>query len=1086
VLRSLHKSVTAEQPQTIRIELFEDTSLLVKITRTELVGRRATAYIGTVSGAAFSSVVIVEEDGVLAGNIDFLGHKYQIRNFGESSHVMRQIDASALPPDHVEIPKAGPSKAIANSVKDRVVVETAITATNDDGSLIDVMVVYTPAARISQGGTAAMNALVNLGVAETNNAYANSQVRQRVRLVYAGEVNYAEVDFVTDLARLQATTDGFMDEVHLLRDLYGADLVSLWGNYSGGCGLANLMLNEAANFAAQGFNVVERNCATSNLSFAHELGHNMGLQHDEFDGNSGTTVTPEGSTIPTPINYAHGYVDLRNQFRSVMAISAQCDAQSPVLRCERIPYFSNPAVLFGGAATGNGNSQEGRALNDTRETTANFRASVDFAGAGTVIFLPASYSVSESASSITLSAARHAGTGGAVSVRFSTLSVTAVAGTDYTAASGVLTWANGESGPKSITIPILQDGVLDGPKTFAVLLDNPAGGVSVGVPGGTVVIATVTVLDAETDSFPAGCSIPLTGWTIDPPGWSVTSDSFFGPACSLKSNPTADGGSAKIHFTGNFTDGTISFARRVSSQNGSDCLRFFIDGTERLIGGTCASFGGLGASGEMAWGIVNHLITAGIHTITWSYEKDGAGAGGADAAWIDSVVLPLAGPPAIQSAPPPGGFLNVPYSYKLIASGGAPIAYALLAATLPDGLILNTVTGNISGIPSRLGTFTGFIRAFNDFPPFAQQPFSITIVGAVPGPPVIGSAVPGNGLASVGLTPPISPGSAPITGYTSTCNPGAITGSNSASPVIVDGLVNGVEYNCAVAASNIYGSSGSSASVLVTPFATGPGAPSIGAATPGNTQAFIGFLPPISDGGLPITGYTATCVPGTVTGTGSHSPIVVNNLLNRALYNCAVSATNALGTSNASATAAVIPSSLALLTLIDVVSRKTHGLAGVFDLSIDSATAISGPVTVEPRSIGSAGSHSVVFKFNNTVGAGVVATVVNTANVQLPATVAWSGTEVIVTIPNIADATRVSVSISGVNGSTQAYSISLGFLLGDVTNSRVVSASDVNRVKARSGRTTSASNYKFDINTNGSISASDVLLLKSRSGTVLP
>ena len=1082
-LQKVREALKTDMPQTIRIVFFDDAVLLVQITRTERFGSNGTAYVGTVPGVALSSVVIVEENGVVSGNVNVLGDKYEIRNFGEAGHVMRQIDATALPPDHIALPAAAAARAVPVVTKVRRPAEAAVNTAADDGSLIDVMVVYTPAARISQGGTAAMNSLINLGIAETNNAYSNSQVKQRLRLVYAGEVNYTEVDFSTDLARLQGVTDGFMDDVHRLRDLYGADLVSLWGNYSGACGLSNLMLDESASFASQGFSVVDRNCATSNFSFGHELGHNMGLQHDVFDGNSGTTVTPEGSTITVPINYAHGYVDLGNRFRSVMAISAQCDAQVPAINCPRIPNFSNPNVYYSSAPTGNTNAQEFKALNDTRETTANFRASVNLSGAGTVIFSPINYSVSEAAGSITLSAARHAGSTGAVSVNYATNVGTATAGTDFIAQSGTLNWANGEVGTKNMTIPILQDGMVDGPKTFNVTMDSPAGGVSIGAPGGTTATATVSINDADTDNFPPGCMLPLTGWTISASGWAVATDSFFGAACSLKSNPTADAGSARIQFAGNFVAGTISFARRVSSQSGKDCLRFYIDSVEQNIGGACGS-GGLGASGDVPWGMVSFNISVGAHTLYWTYEKDGVGAAGEDAAWLDSVVLPLGGAPLIQSAPPPGGFLNIPYSHTIVARGSPTIGYALLSPTLPDGLTLNTVTGVISGIPITLGTFSGFVRAFNDaFPPFAQQPFSIAIVGIAPGAPVASGAIPDNGRARIIFSPPMNVGSAPVTSYTATCNPNAFTGTSATSPITVIGLGNGVEYSCDVTASNIYGTSGGSSPVLVMPLATKPDAPTIDSATPGDAQAFISFSPPVSDGGLPITSYVANCTPGALTGVANSSPVIVSNLLNRTLYSCSVTATNAIGLSSASATTAVIPSTTAALTLIGVASRKSHGIAGAFDLPVDTVPPIGGTVTVEPRSTGD--GHNMVFKFNNAISTGVSATVVDTANSPVGALVNVSGTEVIVTMPSLVDAARVTISLRGVNGLPQLFSASVGFLVGDVSNSRSVSASDVSGVKARSGQTTNATNFKFDLNTSGSIDASDIMLVKARSGSIL-
>ncbi|MBC7623112.1 MAG: hypothetical protein H7232_06990 [Aeromicrobium sp.] len=1083
VLHQIRGALAIGIPQSIRIAFFDDADLLVQITRSERFSKGGTTYVGMVPGIAMSSVVIVEENGVLSGNVNVLGKKYQIRNVGAADHELRQIDVGALPPDHSALPLWSGEKSSPMRSRNSAPLESAIQTASDDGSLIDVMVVYTPSARISQGGSAAMNSLVNLAVAETNNAYANSLVKQRVRLVYAGEVNYAESDFATDLARLQGTTDGFMDAIHQLRDLYGADIVSLWGNYSGGCGLANLMLDENANFSSQGFHVVDRNCATSNLSFAHELGHNMGLQHDVFDGNAGTTVTPERSTVPTAINYAHGYVDLNNRFRSVMAISAQCDAQNPVVHCPRIPHFSNPQVTVGGAPTGNANAQEFRALNDTRDTTANFRASVNLAGAGTVIFSPARYVVTESVGAVTLLVTRHAGSTGAVSVSYATVAGSAVAGSDYVAQSGTLNWADGESGTKIITVQILQDRVLDGPKGFTVTIETLTGGVSTGAPGVTKASAVVEINDADADSFPPGCMLPLTGWTFPALGWSVATDTYFGASCSLKTNSAANSGSARIQFVGNFTAGTISFARRVSSQSSNDCLRFFIDGVEQNIGGTCAS--GLGASGETAWAMLSFNISVGAHTLVWSHEKDASGLTGAGAAWIDSVALPLGGAPQIQSAPPAGGFLNIPYSHHFAVGGSPTISYALLSPSLPDGLTLNTSTGVISGIPRALGTFSGFVRAFNDaFPPFAQQPFVISIVGAAPSAPVVDATLTDNSFVRISASPATSAGSAPITSYTATCNPGAITGTSATSTIEVAGLVNGVEYSCAITATNTYGSSTASAPAIVMPVATKPGAPFIGAAIPGNARAFIGFSPPVSDGGMAITTYTAVCDPGILAGIGNVSPVVVNNLTNGVRYDCAVTATNAVGMSVVSATAGVTPSTTTQLTLLGVVSRKSHGVTGAFELPIDTAPTIAGAVTVEPRSIGN--GHQVVFRFNNTVDTRVSPIVLDAANRAVGASLLLSDTDVIVTIPSVADASRVAIFLNGVNGSSRVFSAALGFLVGDITNSYVVNASDINGVKARSGQMTTAGNFLFDLNANGSINASDIQMVKAQSGAVLP
>ena len=111
--------------------------------------------------------------------------------------------------------------------------------------------------------------------------------------------------------------------------------------------------------------------------------------------------------------------------------------------------------------------------------------------------------------------------------------------------------------------------------------------------------------------------------------------------CSLKANAIANSQKAQIQFAGTFVAGNITFDRKVSSEPGWDCFRFFIDDVPQAVGGTCSNIGLVGASGEVAWGAVSVPITAGMHTVKWSYEKDTTDVSGQDTAWIDSVVLPL-------------------------------------------------------------------------------------------------------------------------------------------------------------------------------------------------------------------------------------------------------------------------------------------------------------------------------------------------------------------------------------------------------------------------------------------------------------
>ncbi len=168
--------------------------------------------------------------------------------------------------------------------------------------------------------------------------------------------------------------------------------------------------------------------------------------------------------------------------------------------------------------------------------------------------------------------------------------------------------------------------------------------------------------------------------------------------------------------------------------------------------------------------------------------------------------------------------------------------------------------------------------------------------------------------------------------------------------------------------------------------------------------------------------------------------------------------------------------------LVAVQSRKVH--AGVtYDLPITVGVLINGAITVEPRLIGA--GHKIVFQFDQTIAAmlpGSATSTVGTANAS-----ASGNQEVIVTLTGVPDNQRATISLSNVNGNGTNANVSMGFLVGDVSSSQRVNASDISAVKARAtGGILTPQNFKFDLSVSGAINAQDTTLVKARSGLSIP
>lgn len=227
----------------------------------------------------------------------------------------------------------------------------------DTGEVIDVMVVYTLGARAAAGN---IDAFIQLAFDNTRRIYDNSGIRPRLRLVHKYETGYTEspTSLPRDLTFLTDKADGHMDEVHDRRDRYGADLVVLITARNTGivCGVSWINYTDPT----RGFSVVAQNCEAGHYTFAHEIGHNQGADHDP--GNALVPLFP----------YGHGNCNTAQGWSTVMAYQ-----RNSFGICERrIEYFSSPLATFGGTPTGDAARRDNvRVLNETAPRVANFRQS---------------------------------------------------------------------------------------------------------------------------------------------------------------------------------------------------------------------------------------------------------------------------------------------------------------------------------------------------------------------------------------------------------------------------------------------------------------------------------------------------------------------------------------------------------------------------------------------------------------------------------------------------------------------------------------------------------------------------------------
>ncbi len=247
-----------------------------------------------------------------------------------------------------------------------------VAGTTSTPTNIDIMIVYTSNAEVaafleSEGIEFVIAQSMNL----SQTALDNSGIPITLRLVHTYKTEENLTQSSGERLRLLTASpsfnpfgiqDGVLDEVHTLRDEYGADLVTIYDDVSdtGGIAWVGTNRNGSPDF---GFSLNRVRQAHNSYTVVHELGHNMGNFHSR---------TQAVQTAPATGGVFHesvGYQDLVDSIATVMAYTAG--------GLTRVPYFSNPSQSFDGTVLGSNSvtlvTNSSLSLKRIKNTIASYR-----------------------------------------------------------------------------------------------------------------------------------------------------------------------------------------------------------------------------------------------------------------------------------------------------------------------------------------------------------------------------------------------------------------------------------------------------------------------------------------------------------------------------------------------------------------------------------------------------------------------------------------------------------------------------------------------------------------------------------------
>jgi len=312
------------------------------------------AWYGRIEDDGGSVLLSVYEDAVF-GRIESMLGIYKIEPAKNGLYWIYEVDSSkAFKSDDGGILPSEPYE-IFGVEED----EEAVTAAK---TTVTALILYTKGFKAAYPG-AQLNAQVNFLVGVANTSYNNSKVRLQLKVVKKTKRNYTDEGDLLDALEDLQKGKGKFKRVENWRDKYKADVVVLLRVFkpsNTSCGLGYMMSNISVGFARWAYSVSQvgsfledgmtRYCRDTTP--AHEIGHNMGSNHNKGD---------TGCVFP----YSLGHRFVPGQYMTVMSYAANGE--------QRVAYWSNPKVKYLGNKTGTAKLNNGKSLKKVMKTVAKWR-----------------------------------------------------------------------------------------------------------------------------------------------------------------------------------------------------------------------------------------------------------------------------------------------------------------------------------------------------------------------------------------------------------------------------------------------------------------------------------------------------------------------------------------------------------------------------------------------------------------------------------------------------------------------------------------------------------------------------------------